>query len=366
MSDLPETPPSSPASHEIGPGYILEATILNVDSQNHLAEVAMDNAEGAIPDVRVVSLYCHPFGGEGIFFLPEAGASCYLFIPSDDGRPFVLGYVMPPTTAPGDSGGRMPMNPGDYALVTRDDNGVIIRRGGVVQVTSTGLSQRLYLPLGNFIRDIAGQYELLSPLGEVGLTHDEPGIGLTKVKYRFKLRENAESPTHMLTVEVGTSTDLMPLTDAGPPAPSYLRILASDSLTGKIEQFSFRLDRSGNVSFKNVGYFRKDVTGDHVTSVKGKLEFLSSAYSLTFSVLGEGKMNLASWEVEALRRIIQKAPEVVMEARNLRLGSGEAIQPAVRGSDLFVWLATHAHLPHGGPPVSPPPQGALSRKVFVD
>ena len=84
MSDLPETPPSSPASHEIGPGYILEATILNVDSQNHLAEVAMDNAEGAIPDVRVVSLYCHPFGGEGIFFLPEAGASCYLFIPSDE------------------------------------------------------------------------------------------------------------------------------------------------------------------------------------------------------------------------------------------------------------------------------------------
>ena len=257
------------AKHTVDPGYVVQGTILSVNSKTHVAEVALDNIHGALPDVQVAALYCHPAGGEGIYFLPEPDATCYVFFPSDGSRPFVLGYVMPPTPVEGDAGGREDLNPGDIVLSTRDDNFVILRRGGVVQIGSSALSQRLYVPLSNFIRDFFENYEALSPLGKISWIHDEVTGLQTKVRYHFDTKEFAEDPLPRLTVEVFEDTDHMPEgytnTEADVPDPflpklSYLRVLADNGL-GLQNNYVFQISKDGDLFCKTEGYLLLESKG---------------------------------------------------------------------------------------------------------
>ena len=102
-------------------------------------------------------------------------------VAGDSSPPFILAYVMPPETVSGVTpdapngtqssgttptgttntfaGGRPPCNPGDIWLRTRDNNFVILHRGGTLQIGATPLAQRIYIPLNNYITDISQNYE---------------------------------------------------------------------------------------------------------------------------------------------------------------------------------------------------------------
>jgi hypothetical protein len=129
-----------------------------------------------------------------MYAMPEAEAYCYV-CECADGTAFVLAFITNPVTVvpeaeakidgkpdeesipesdeagPSFKGSRAPMEPGDIFLGTIDGNHVIVRRGGMVQIGATALSQRIYLPVENLIRDYFQRYQALSPVGEIEWGH---------------------------------------------------------------------------------------------------------------------------------------------------------------------------------------------------
>lgn len=151
-------------------------------------------------DIQNGSLYLHQNQGEGVYCMPEVGATCMVCIPSDTTGPFVLAYVSPgQTTVRGQevdaTGSALPpektgmtdeqaykegvatlndsakktdysygsnrpvAKPGDIVMRGRDGNFCILHRGGVLQIGASTLAQRIYVPLTNLVTDISERYE---------------------------------------------------------------------------------------------------------------------------------------------------------------------------------------------------------------
>jgi hypothetical protein len=107
--------------------------------------------------------------------MPDLGAKCHVCIPSDS-APFLQDFIMPQETVPqedsedgtsageGDretasfGGGRPRAKPGDIYIKGRNGNFVILHKGGVLQMGSTELAQRICIPLQNLVTDISQNY----------------------------------------------------------------------------------------------------------------------------------------------------------------------------------------------------------------
>lgn len=369
---------------EISPTYLIPATVLSVDSQSYRAEVALENLEGAIPDVEVASLYCHPAGGEGIYFLPEVGSTCYLFYPSDDSRPVVLGYRMPLTKGEGDSGGRLEVNPGDYVLLTRGGGKVILRREGAIEIGATALAQRLYIPLSNFIRDIFEQYEAQSPLGDISWTREETplgavlseatGLGSSRVRYRMRIKEFAEDDQESpkVTLEVGEQkAPVGPTTRPDFWFRPYISLKVTHPLFGLKKAFelyvgtsgTLRLVVDGSASFNYKSPVHVDLESTlRVLGPSGscfEVELDGTTRVLATSVVIHGLRGLELWSNAGIS-LIPTGPLLLGDINPG--GMQRAFLP-----DLFLaWLATVQSVDGilVGPP--PPPTTLLrSTKVWV-
>jgi hypothetical protein len=146
-----------------------EAIIINVNHKTWTVDVETRHSAKAVNDVQCLVPYHHFSGGEGMHYLPEVGAICMLGWPSDNTPPFIMGYkgaasVIGPTSTDGEpqrsgteatgsatdvsfKSNRPDLLPGDIAFTTRDENFIILRRGGVIQIGSTSIAQRLYIPI---------------------------------------------------------------------------------------------------------------------------------------------------------------------------------------------------------------------------
>ena len=151
-------------------------------------------------DIQNGALYLHQNQGEGVYCMPEVGATCMVCIPTDTTGPFVLAYVSPgQTTVRGQAvdatqaklppqqagltddqqyreglaslgdpakatdysyGSNRPVaKPGDIVMRGRDGNFCILHRGGVLQIGASNMAQRIYVPLTNLVTDISEHYE---------------------------------------------------------------------------------------------------------------------------------------------------------------------------------------------------------------
>lgn len=170
------------SSMELDAAEVVQGRVWNVNLVNWTVDVIAQFDQRRYFDVQVSSPYLHSNNGEGMYAMPEEGASCLVCLPSDSSPPFVLAYVMPPefmdntsapdapagtashgqpqkyATAASFAGGRPQANLGDIWLRTRDENFVILHRGGVLQIGATPLAQRIYIPLNNVIHDVSGNY----------------------------------------------------------------------------------------------------------------------------------------------------------------------------------------------------------------
>ncbi len=163
------------------PAFLMEGKVVNINMVNWTVDVASSFDKKRYFDVQVGSPYMHWDNGEGIYIMPEVGAKCIICLPSDSSPPFVAAFVMPfenvdaasddapkgttsKANANGTSsgasfaGGRPRAKPGDIWLRTRDDNFIILHRGGTVQIGANELAQRIYIPLNNYIMDISDNY----------------------------------------------------------------------------------------------------------------------------------------------------------------------------------------------------------------
>lgn len=170
----------STAGHDAG--RIVQGRIISINMLKWTVDVRAQYDRKSWLNIQVSSPYLHHSRGEGLSILPEVGATCMVCLPSDSSAPFVLTFIMATETVeaetpdaplgttqhadapanPTDSsyaGGRPTPKPGDIMLSTRDGNFVILHRGGVLQVGSTELAQRIYIPMNNLIMDVSQNYE---------------------------------------------------------------------------------------------------------------------------------------------------------------------------------------------------------------
>ena len=153
------------------PSYIHQAKILDVNITNWTLSVHTEFTQKPLTDIPFAVPYMHPNNGEGIYFMPEVGSICWLCEPSDGGKGFVIAWAPPSVDGPGQfRGHRQDLNPGDIYLGTRDENFLILRRGGVVQIGGTGLCQRMFLPINNTIKDFCENYGLHTLGGDLEWT----------------------------------------------------------------------------------------------------------------------------------------------------------------------------------------------------
>ena len=178
-------------------------------------------------EMPFASLYCHPDHGGGVYVMPEVGSYAYVFT-SADGTSMLMGFVTNPqsvegevfdkngtpsliesSTGPDFSGFRLDMEPGDIAMATKDGNRVVLRRGGIVQIAATGIAQRLYIPVGNVIRDYFERYQARSPQGRIEWGHatileeDDDTVAVL-IEYDFK--ESIEDTSAAVEVRFGQLT----------------------------------------------------------------------------------------------------------------------------------------------------------------
>ena len=173
--------PDSPSHDDFSHFRCEEVIVTNVDKKAWTIDVQTRHSAKDVSDVQTMSPYHHFFGGEGIHHMPEVGAIAMLAWPSDNTDPFIMGYkgvasVVGPDTTDGDparssleAGGsqsnvsfrsnRPDLMPGDIAITTRDENYIILRRGGVVQIGATSIAQRIYIPILNYVKDFSENYE---------------------------------------------------------------------------------------------------------------------------------------------------------------------------------------------------------------
>ena len=337
---------------------IVEGTILSVNLENHTCNVARNNASGGpLNDVLLASLYCHPFSGEGIYFLPEPGATCYVYETSDPTNSFVLGYVMPMTEKDGLRGNRMLLNPGDYVLSTRDDNKIVLRRGGLIQIASTGLAQRLYIPLGNYIKDFFENYGAFSPNGSLEWTRNDK---TSEVSYVFNCKKNAldiGSKVHFSIARglLGSVDPELAGKDQGSfgKGMDHIKLtVASDieAAAGKtvMPELTFQISEDGKLVIKAADYI-------HVSTADGmKLAWGSTTLIAPFILQGPnyrmaitaGRLVEEALSVESVAKTSYdiRGKKIVLDSwptlggGGVKLGGPAAISPILKGNETIAWI----------------------------
>ena len=222
-----------------GPAFIHEARVIDVNYVTWTVDVRTQFDQKFFPDVQVCSPYMHANRGEGIYAMPEVNAKCYVCLPSDGPPPFILGFIMPMETSEdveGDdeteaakektgtttgavfSGGRSRAKPGDITIKGRDGNFITLHRGGVLQIGSTELAQRLYIPLGNIVTDISQQYEHHNTGGSINWGLSTSGTDQnpeTEWRQTFRLYANSEFADVRVAVGKVHQPVLEPVGDEG-------------------------------------------------------------------------------------------------------------------------------------------------------
>lgn len=222
----------------LGKTDILTGRVVNVDLVNYTVDVFSQFDQMRMFQIPVGSPYLHSNRGDGFTVIPEVGAKCVVCWPGDSSPPFLLCFVMPHETIPlsGDdeapagtesrgstnqsptsasfAGGRPKGKPGDMFVRGRDGNFVVLHRGGVLQIGSTELAQRLYVPLNNLVMDFAENYEMQNAGGSIrwGIQENE-GEDTLPAEFKQTFRVFANERFADIRVAAGRIQDPVPEVD---------------------------------------------------------------------------------------------------------------------------------------------------------
>jgi hypothetical protein len=357
-----------------------EGTVTDVNRKNWTVTVETRHSSKGPNDIQCLVPYTHVNNGEGIHFLPEVGAICMLAWPNDNTPPFIMGFKGAagvqtsqdgrPERSTADPEGsdtdvsfqsrRPDLNPGDIAVTTRDENFIYLRRGGIVQIGATPISQRVYVPVLNYIRDYCENYSMSAFGGDVTwsvLRQESDPRGGAAATYVFHM--NAEAQDAEATVRVR----YMPLEEPGSASRGAWEVrvapkgIARD--TGEVtgEVYSLYVTTDGDETQILAGSREITIKGDDLLRVSG---------GRTVRVGGDDTITADG----AMRHIA--SGEAVLGGSQIKLGGRAASSPAVKGTELLTWFASAQWIvgPSGTATLSPASlaqlQQILSTKVFVE
>ena len=350
----------------------------NVNKKDYTVDCLTRHTDKEVNDVQALAPYHHFQRGEGVHHLPEVGAKVMLAWPSDNTPPFIMGYKAAAavagntdetggsqrsTTEAGGSNNsvsfrsnRPELQPGDIALTTRDENFIYLRRGGVVQIGATPTAQRVYIPVLNYVKDFCENYNLSTFGGDVTWTverQENDPAGDAPGSYVFHMNEYAQDAKASVRIRH------FPLQEPGGGEKSAWDVSVSaqgiDRDTGDVTEATYTLSvLMDGTKTEFMGASRDvTVTGDDTLTVQGS-RTVSVSQDETHSV--DGKL------------ILTAGPQAVLEAAGVYLGNRNAVEPAVLGQQLYIWLSSLTLPVAGtvaGPPAVPPPIGILSNVVKV-
>jgi hypothetical protein len=312
--------------------FVHEARIIDVNLTNWTVDCATVFDQKRYFDIQVASPYLHPNVGEGIYAVPEVGCKCLVCIPSDGPPPFVLAFIMPVETradtatdqAPDGTGGgnisdstfgggRPAPKLGDIYMRGRDGNFVILHRGGVLQIGSTELAQRIYIPLSNLVTDISQNYNHFNTAGAInwGIRPGSPDEN-PECDYRqtFRVFANDEFADVRLSIGQEHNPALEPAGDDGATsdmeqlgvntdnninveflvAPGGFDSTSStfgDGIDSRdVTKFRFVIDRGGNVMMRSEGSVVVRVKEKLRVRVDGDVEIFSDDGNMTLQSKG--------------------------------------------------------------------------------
>jgi hypothetical protein len=362
--------------------------IINVDTLHFLADVRTLYSQRSLTNLQWANPYLHFAGGEGITYMPEVGAICQVCFPSDT-KPFILCFLT--TYERGSSGsdnvptrptspdqtstplevtyqaGRPDMQQGDILLQTRDKNMLFLRRGGVVEIGSTAICKRYYIPLLNTIRDFCENYEMNSIAGDMGWTvqrSDTSPNGEAFAYFTLASRNTGQDSLASVFLRVG-HVDLT----------NRLQLLISPkTINPKTGEFSgdisFKLEitESGSVVCEVLqdvditikGSLTETIQGNNTTEIQGNS-------SETINGSGETKIT-GSHKLESQTSNERHSSLKLIDAPSIKLGSG-AVFPVVLASPAFIsYILGHTHTVSGPtttPPIQTiPPNSFTARKII--
>lgn len=371
--------------------HIHEGRVVDFNLTNWTVDVRSQFDRKFFPNLQVASPYMHPNRGEGIYAMPEVNSKCLYCIPSDGQAPFVLAFIMPSEqkeveteesegdTSEGVSGmgnatyrgGRPRPKPGDIFLQGRDGQFVILHRGGVLQVGSTELAQRIYIPLGNIITDVSQNYEHHNSGGTIrwGLssssTNDNPE---TKFFQTFRINANDEKADVRLSIGKVKDPTPEPVEDEGELSANAVYNIGRNGMvfdlafapqgfdpdTGNpvdaetTTRLKFQFDVDGNAFFRSEGNVN--------LRVKKKIrlradEGVSFSTGKTFEVIADEKIRLQA----------RKGIDISSEGGSITLNSGDTPVAAV-GSAVDVLITTPIPITTSSGPgtIVPGPNARLS------
>lgn len=353
-------------------GALIEtARIVNVNIKDWSLDLVSEYGVKKFFDIQWMSPYLHFFNGEGIYVMPEVGALCWLCTPSAGklATPFVLGFKTEvdqsnlEEPALNFKANRQTLNPGDIMMKTRDENFIILRRGGVIQIGATPITQRIYVPIGNLIRDICENYLLQTLAGDMEWCVDrvdQSDAGDSKTRFRLRSKTNAGEPEHAVILTAGSHPD-----------DDNLRlslIVRADGEKDSADVVTLTMDKEGSVSWSVEKDFTIDAKGDvsigssegNVTllaekgqgsfTTKGNLAFESTGGTASMSASGAASVKGSSVTIDGKGGVTTKGPTNV---------GGSGGEPLVKGQALVAILNEliqglyDASNPHG--PAAPAP-----------
>jgi hypothetical protein len=219
---------------------------------------------------------------------------------------------------------RQSMNPGDIMLRTRDEGFIILRRGGVVQVGATPITQRIYLPIQNYIKDFCENYELNTLGGSLSwLVHrtDEDTDGAVRTTVGLFVKEKANDPKHVATLTVGSH---------GEDDPDTLDLAVYDSgLDDQTLKVRLTITKEGEVSWQIEKTYTVTVKSDIVfESTEGKYE-LKAAKEVRIEAGTDFEVKAAgNVKIEGATAKMKATGNVDIEGASVNCGGAGAVPAA--------------------------------------
>ena len=255
--------------------------ITDVDPSKWTMKVRTPENNKGWDNVPIPSLYLHGSEGEGVHVMPEVGACIWICEPSEgDTKPFPVCYRAMPDGDGVFRSNRPPMNPGDIVMMTRDRNSIKVRRGGLVEISSTPLSKSMWIPTSNRIFHLCENWDLQHFGGSMQwLTarpeEDPNGKAGTQLDWKFK--EFAEDKAHVARLRVGGQID-----EDGSPVVD-LRVYKDGAVDeASLEQaVSLTITKEGNITLEVIG----DV--DVVVAADKHMRVRTTAGNEQMVILGE-------------------------------------------------------------------------------
>lgn len=282
MSDVIEPSGQAPGGAEsaaqggLVPSGLFRAQVVSVDTAEFTCTIHMEEAPfSTFTDIPWTSPYLHQAMGEGAYMIPEPGSSCIAASMADGRAPIIIGWVMVEEEG-SFRGGRLDGNPGDQVFRTRDGNFLILRRGGIVQIGSTALAQRVFLPVRNLVQDIFENYRLTGVPGELvweTFREEDDSDGHRRCLLTLHAYEYADDPaaTPLIALKLGSHAE----------GSATILSLETRDKGGGVLKSSLTLSKDGTLSW---------TLGDCQISTKG----LDWKVSGTASLQSTGPMTFSS------------------------------------------------------------------------